>query len=466
MNYIVIDQGTSSTKAFLFNSKGQIIHNAKIKHILKNPKKFYFESDPIEILNSIEILFEEMVNKSVNTPIKSAGLSIQRSTFMFWDKKTKQPFTPAISWQDSRASSSMKNTLKHRAKLWQITGTPLSPHFGGPKFLHFISNNLQIKKLIKDEKLFFGPLSSFLTHSITDNVGIDNSIACRTILFNINKNKWSKYALNLFRVPESCLPPIVPVKHNYGTMFNSNIELKVVIGDQQAAFIGNNGLQQNTLAANYGTSASIQLNVGPSPKIINGLISSILFSNSKEKVFMVEGTINSCNSLFYYLEKKFNIDHQLMNWNERVKNIETDGIFIPGFSGIASPYWKTGFEDILIDLDGNINQTIRAAMESIGFLTYDILSFFKKNKFSVSNDLIVSGGAARPSLLQFIADITRKNIHLTKLKDKTAYGVLKILSNQLDQTSKIRLNEKIIFSPKNKNKSKVEKWHKSINSYL
>ena len=155
-----------------------------------------------------------------------------------------------------------------------------------------------------------------------------------------------------------------------------------------------------------------------------------------------------------------------MNWNERVKNIETDGIFVPGFSGIASPYWKTGFEDILIDLNGNINQTIRAAMESIGFLTYDILSFFKKNKFSISNDLIVSGGAARPSLLQFIADTTRKNIHLTKLKDKTAYGVLKILSNQLNQTTKVRLNEKIIFSPKNENKSKVEKWHKAINDYL
>ena len=105
-------------------------------------------------------------------------------------------------------------------------------------------------------------------------------------------------------------------------------------------------------------------------------------------------------------------------------------------------------------------------MESIGFLTYDILSFFKKNKFNVSNDLIVSGGAARSSLLQFIADTTRKNIHLTKVKDKTAYGVLKILSNQFDQTSKVRLNEKIIFHPKNKNKSKVEKWHRSINSYL
>ena len=142
MNCIVIDQGTSSTKAFLFNSKGKIIHNNKIKHILENPKKFYFESDPIKILKSIEILFWEMVYKSDDTPIKDAGLSIQRSTFMFQDKKTKQPISPAISWQDSRALRSMKSTLKYRAKLWQITGTSLSPHSGGPKFLHFVSNNI------------------------------------------------------------------------------------------------------------------------------------------------------------------------------------------------------------------------------------------------------------------------------------------------------------------------------------
>ena len=466
MNYIVIDQGTSSTKAFLFNSRGEVIHNNKIKHILKNPKKFHFESNPIEILKSIETLFWEMVNKSGSTPIKNAGLSFQRSTFMFWDKKTKRPLSPAISWQDSRASSSIKKARKHKDKLWEITGTPLSPHFGGPKFLHFVKNSHTLKKLIKDDKIFFGPLSSFLTHSMTNNVGIDNSIASRTLLFNIAKNKWSKFALNLFGVPESCLPPIVPVKHNHGNLFNSNIGLKVVIGDQQAALIGHNGLQKNTLAANYGTSASIQFNIGPDPKIIKGLISSILFSNSKKRVFMIEGTINSCSNVFYYLEKKFNINHNAMNWNERVKNIKTDGIFIPGFSGIASPYWKSGFEDISINLDCNINQTIRAAMESIGLLTNDILSCLKKNKFNIDNELIVAGGSAKPSLIQFIADVTEKHVHLTKLKDKTAYGVLKILLNQVGRVSNIKLNEKEHFLPKIRYKSKIEKWHKTINDFL
>ena len=155
-----------------------------------------------------------------------------------------------------------------------------------------------------------------------------------------------------------------------------------------------------------------------------------------------------------------------MNWNERVKNIKTDGIFIPGFSGIASPYWKTGFEDILIDLDGNINQTIRAAMESIGLLTNDILSCLKKNKFNIDNELIVAGGSAKPSLLQFIADVTEKHVHLTKLKDKTAYGVLKILLNQVGRVSNIKLNEKEHFLPKIRYKSKIEKWHKTINDFL
>ena len=105
-------------------------------------------------------------------------------------------------------------------------------------------------------------------------------------------------------------------------------------------------------------------------------------------------------------------------------------------------------------------------MESIGLLTNDILNCLKKNKFNVDNDLIVAGGAAKPSLLQFIADVTGKHIHLTKLKDKTAYGVLKILLNQLGQTSNVKLNEKKTFLPQKKDKSKVEKWHKAINKYL
>ena len=466
MNYIVIDQGTSSTKAFLFNSKGKIIHRNRIKHNLDNPKSFHFEFDPQKIVNAIKILFKEMILNTGNTPIRCAGMSVQRSTFLFWEKDTLKPVTPAISWQDSRAHNTTENLMQYNGKLWNITGTPLDPHFGGPKFLHLYQNNSSLKNLIKNDKVYFGPLSSFLIHSITGKIAIDNTIASRTLLFNLAKNKWSKFALELFEVPESCLPPIVPVEYNYGNIFNYNISLKIVIGDQQAALIGQTGLRKNSCGANFGTSGSIQYNTGTKPKVVKGLISSVLHSNHKRNIFMIEGTINACNGLFYYLEKKLKINHNQMNWNEISKNTKTDGIFIPGFSGISSPYWKTGFDDISIDLSQDNNQIIRAAMESIGFLANDIITFFQKKNIVTPKNLIVSGGAARESLLQFISDISGKNLILTKIKDSTALGVLKILCPHINQVSYPNVNDEILFFPQKVNKSKVRKWEKAIKDYL
>ena len=228
---------------------------------------------------------------------------------------------------------------------------------------------------------------------------------------------------------------------------NYNIWLKAVIGDQQAALIGQTGLRKNSCGANFGTSGSIQYNTGTKPKVVKGLISSVLHSNHKRNIFMIEGTINACNGLFYYLEKKLKINHNQMNWNEISKNTKTDGIFIPGFSGISSPYWKTGFDDISIDLSQDNNQIIRAAMESIGFLTNDIITFFEKNNISLPKTLIVSGGGARDSLLQFISNISEKDLILTKAKDKTALGVLKIICPNVNQISNSNTNDRVLFFP-------------------
>ncbi len=154
MNYIIIDQGTSSTKAFLFNSNGEIIHNNTIKHEIFNPKKFHFENDPTEILNTVKKLFQEMIDKTNNVKIRHAGLSVQRSTFMFWNKYTLEPITPAISWQDSRAYKTIKKYEKYKQRLWEITGTPLSPHFGGPKFSYLTLHSIHLKRLIKKINFF------------------------------------------------------------------------------------------------------------------------------------------------------------------------------------------------------------------------------------------------------------------------------------------------------------------------
>ena len=162
MNYIVIDQGTSSTKAFLFNTDGKILHQNRIKCSLHKPKPFHVETDPLLILKDIKKLFKEMVDVSGKSTIICVGMAVQRSTFLFWEKKSCIPVTPALSWQDCRASNIAENYQSYGKKLWSITGTPLSAHFGGPKFLHMLKKHPSLRRKIKRGELYFGSLSNYI----------------------------------------------------------------------------------------------------------------------------------------------------------------------------------------------------------------------------------------------------------------------------------------------------------------
>ena len=464
MSYIVIDQGTSSTKAFFFSDKGKILHQKRIKYKLERPKPFYIECNPRIILDDIVRLFNGMVTKENSENIHGLGFAFQRSTFLFWEKSTCTPLTPAISWQDSRATVILDRFRKYEKKVWEITGAPLSAHFGGPKFYHMVQNNKILKEKTKNGEVYFGPLSAFIVHAITGQAAIDESIAGRTLMYDLHSRGWSKFTLDLFDVPIECLPPIKPVKHDYGNFLNSEIPLLAVIGDQQSALIGQSGLKKNTIGANFGTSASIQYNVGPEPVVTPGLISSILFSSQKSKYYILEGTINACNSLFHHLEKVLNIPHEKMQWDIRAKGINTEGIYVPGFSGISAPYWKPGFPDIFIDTGKEPNQIIRAGMECIGFLFNDILTRFSESGVELPKRINASGGAARPVLLQFISSLTNLEIYFSDLKDRTAVGVFKILSNdELNDESEIN-NKKRRFKPKYlvNRVEKEEKWHKTL----
>ncbi len=468
MNYIVIDQGTSSTKAFLFNSKGIPIHQNSIKHELFKPKPFHIESDPIQIVRAVKILLEEMINKSGHVIIHKVGMAVQRSTFLFWGKNTINPLTRAISWQDTRAQNIVENIENYRKEIWEITGAPLSPHFGGPKFLFITQNNKFLRSQIDKGNVFFGPLSAFIIHSITGTASIDNSIACRTLLYDINKGKWSNFLLDLFQVPKKCLPRLVPIQYKYGNILKTKIPLCTVIGDQQAALIGHQGggLAQHSLSANFGTSGSILYNTGTKPQIISGLISSILYSEKNKTIFMIEGTINACNSIFYHLEKTLRISHNKMQWNKRANATNTNGIFIPGFNGLAAPYWKAGFRDIYIDLDNDPNQIIRAAMESIVFLANDIIKCLGNANIKLTKKITVSGGGARTSLLQFLADVTEKEINHYLVKDQTATGVYILLNINDFNGDNAHVFDKKFFPKKQYNiVKKKENWLKAIKKF-
>jgi len=457
--FLVIDQGTSSTKCFLFNSENKVVFSQRIKHQLNRPYPQYVECDAQSVADACHLLIRQSVQFSRENSfiIHSAGLATQRSTFLFWDKKSGKPVTPALSWQDSRAGTEVSQLAGQSSFIHQRTGVPLSEHFGGPKYLHLTNQDLSLKEKINQGKVWFGPLSAYLTHQFTGNALVDHSIAGRSLLLNVDTLQWDDDLCDIFNVNPSCLPSIYPTMGDYGTIGGYNISLNCVIGDQQAALIGQGGTKEHFMAMNFGTSGSVLMNTGSKPNHNEGLLNNILYSDFKEKTYLTEGSINSCNSLFYWLEKKLDIQHKDMVWDKRCQSTHVSGVLIPGFSGLAAPYWKNGFRSVYYQLqDATADELIRAGMESIGFLVYDILSEMPKE--NTLRLIPAGGGAARGPLLQFISDMTGLRISHSIMKDRTAFGVYYLLKKYTgDSVYFPDIESDMIFKPAMGDKERKEK---------
>ena len=468
---LVLDQGTSSTKVFLFDLSNTVVFKSIIKHPLRKLSPSQVEADSSQILNACQTLIHLACKKALehNGRIISAGMAFQRSTFLFWDKKSLKPLTPALSWQDGRAADIIEIFKDDADTIFKITGGPLNPHFGGPKFTHLVTHNSNLARKVKNGEIYFGTISTFLTHCLTRNPYVDQSIASRFSLMNLKMASWDKNLLDLFDVRENVLPLIVPTVHPFGFIKfrKSRIPLRVVIGDQQAALIGQGGYRENAIGMNFGTSGSVQINSGKIPIHLIGLISSVLFSDQHHKQFLLEGTINACNSIFYHLENKLNIPHKDMLWHDRCSSTNTKRVYIPEFGGLASPYWIDNFKTP-IKRSGfkSDNEMIRAAMESIGLLTFDILEIARKHMGTLPKQLFASGGGGRPPLLQFISDLTNISILQLRMKDSTALGVHSLLIKDYNGNwPGLNLSEGVYFKAEMNESSRLEKinkWHETL----
>lgn len=470
--YLVLDQGTSSTKSFLFTDGGEPIHSNRVKHPISRPKLHYAESDPLEIAEACASLISEAISyaNSKSEKIKCMGMAVQRSTFLFWDKKNLKPLTPAISWQDSRAKDIETELQSEKSVIFEKTGQPLSGHFGGPKFLHFLKNDQTVRSAVNNDSVWFGPISSFLTHSLTGVCAVDESIACRSIMMNLSSQTWDRELCSLFEASEAVLPAIKPTVHDFGTVEinDDSIPLKCVIGDQQSALIGQSGWESESIAINLGTSGSLQINSGTSPVKTDGLLSSVLYSSQDERQFILEGTVNACNALFYGLETELNIPHREMVWEERCGKTETSGVFFPGLWGIAAPYWSSGKSNNLYGFSGEPekNAIIRAGMESVGFLIHDIFSVANRIQSFQPETISISGGGAREPLLQFLSDLLQIPVGLSSMKDKTAVGIFNLLKKEENADWEPRTLEcDTFYKPEisgTLRKDKLESWNRAL----
>lgn len=427
---VTIDQGSSATKVLAFDHQGQSIYRASRPLRIERPHPSHVEQDPVHVLRETRSALDEVITsiESDGHEILSLGLACQRSSFLLWDRETGEPLTPIISWQDLRAKDLCTALDSQRQMIYQKTGLPLTGHYGGPKFLWLLQNDPEISGSLGRPGAVFSPWNSFLLWHLTEEriCATDESIAGRSLLFNIHQRSWDPDLLDLFKVPASILPEVRPTCHPYGKYrFGAqSIPISCSIGDHQSALLGLGGFEKGQCGINYGTSAGVLTHIGPAPQIVEGLLTNVAYSSLDKAFYATEGTVNAVGSLFEWFESEKGIPGLSKRWEEQMASSSRGWIMIPGMYGIAAPYWK---ETVSTEFVGEGNEPsldiqLRTGMESIAFLIADILDRLQSFSGIQIDQITAAGGAARRPLLQFQADLLGFPIHHSSIADATALG--------------------------------------------
>jgi glycerol kinase len=388
------------------------------------------EQDPLHVVGETRAALEEVIGSvhSEGHQVVAIGLASQRSSFILWDREEGRAFTPIISWQDLRAKDLCEAFRAQGAMIYQKTGLPLTGHYGGPKFQWLAKNDPRTLKWTDRPKTVFSPWSSFLLWHLTEErlCVVDESIAGRTLFFNIHQRGWDAELLDLFQIPRHILPEIRPTCHLFGhyRSRDRSIPIACVLGDHQGALFGLGGIEQGACGLNYGTSAGFLSNLGHRPHIVNGLLTNIAYSTRSEANYTAEGTVNAVGSLFEWFEKEHRISGASKGWEEMVAPSSQGWYMLPGMYGIAAPYWK---ETAPTEFKGEgptppPNVLLRAGMESIAFLVADIFDRLGTIPDFKIDRVTAAGGAARPPLLQVQADLLGLPILHSSVSDATALG--------------------------------------------
>jgi len=434
---LAIDQGTHASRAILFTTDGQLVEHAEQTVNLSQINHEHIEQDPEELLNSVKSVIKKLNGEKLSQTI-CCGLATQRSTIIAWQADTGLSLGPAISWQDRRSNSDLQQFKPHENTIKNITGLPLSPHYGAGKFRWILENNSDVRKALSEHNLCLGTLSSYLIFNLLKEKSfvIDHSNAHRTMLFDLQTLNWSEKLLNLFGISKNTLPSCKPIENDYGKLIFNNIPLTMVCGDQNAALYSQGPVDEGHAIINIGTGAFI---ITPCHRKVTGtdLLCGIAQSNSKGDnksscEFLLEGTVNGAGSALSWAQKNYpvkNLFEQLPNWLEQIKS---PGIFINTIGGLGSPWWKSTKPAYFIHKNNTpIEYKYVAIIESIVFLIQHNIEQMQQH--IPLNQLKVSGGLSQlDGLCQKLADISTLPVARMKETEATARGAAWIAAGRPD----------------------------------
>lgn len=431
-----IDQGTTSTRCIIFDYQGCIIAVDQKEHQQIFPKPGWVEHDPMEILARTHEVIRGVLTKSgiKATEIVALGMTNQRETTVVWERSTGKPVYNAIVWQDTRTDE-ICNQLAQGGGQDQLrakTGLPLTTYFSGPKIKWILDNIPGTRRKAEEGELLFGNMDSWLIWNLTGGVHVtDVTNASRTLLMNIHTLDWDKSNLSLLGIPASMLPKICSSSEIYGTAKGEldGIPIAGDLGDQQAALFGQTCFSPGEAKNTYGTGCFMLLNLGELPvPSTSGLLTTVGYKiGDKKAVYALEGSIAITGALVQWLRDNLGLIQKSADVETLAKTVEDNGgiYFVPAFSGLFAPYWRSDARAILVGMTGYINKghIARAVLEATAYQTREILDAMEKDSGVKLKALKVDGGmVVNELLMQFQADILDVPVIRPKVVETTALG--------------------------------------------
>jgi len=489
-NFIIsIDQGTTSSRAILFNLKGQPIYSSQKEFTQYFPKSGWVEHDPEEIWSSTKKTLSDVIKKSkkIKGKILTIGITNQRETTVLWDKKTGKAVYNAIVWQDRRQEEFCKK-LRNQNKetlIFNRTGLLIDSYFSGIKIKWILDNVPLAKKLMKKKQLLFGTIDSFLIWRLTRGKvhATDATNASRTMIYNITNNKWDETILKILKIDKNILPIVKNCADDYGSTHASitgkAISISGVVGDQQSASIGQCCFEPGSLKSTYGTGAFVLLNTGS--KIIyskNRLLTTIAYRIKGKTTYAMEGSIFIAGAGVQWLRDKLNFFKKASETESIVKSLKDNkGVYlVPAFTGLGAPYWDANARGVLSGLtrDTGPKEIIRATIESVAYQTYDLFEAMKHDGLRPRLVKVDGGMVMNNWFSQFLSDVVDIKVLRPKVQETTALGVAFMAGLQIgvykslkDISKNWHLDKD--FNPKINSKTRnnlVRGWSKAIKKAL
>jgi glycerol kinase len=480
-----IDQGTTGSRAFIFDAQGRVVSSAYREFKQYYPKPGWVEHDAEEIWDSVVAVIKKAVSQSRIYPksIAAIGITNQRETTVMWDRKTAKPCHHAIVWQCRRTAEACARLKKYESLFRRTTGLVIDAYFSGTKISWLLDHVAGLRQKANKAQVAFGTIDSWLVYKLTDGAShvTDMTNASRTLIFDIKAKSFSKPLLKLLNIPDNILPKVLPSASVFGYTANGaaglpdGIPIAAVIGDQQAALYGQGCFTAGTIKNTYGTGCFMLLNTGD--KCVyskKGLLTTLGADAAGQPVYALEGAVFIAGAVIQWLRDELKMIKDSSSTEEMITGLkDTNGVYlVPAFVGLGAPYWNSQARGIITGLTRGTNarHIVRAALESMAYQTREVFDLMSRESGLRIKYLSVDGGACRNDfLMQFQADMLNIPIARPLMVDTTAAGAAYLAGVSIglwkpQDVQKIKTTERSFKPrmPRRMAESKYDGWRHAV----